>query len=184
MFCPNIFTNRHADFSSLQIKRRDAAGRLKITLLVEDVISGQKRFVSLADRFASLEQSSGVAKRFAAPLVAIDEPNQQGRLSDPGVQLLQQREILWNETRLENQILRRISGDRQLRSQHQFRAGGCETLISADDQVAITAQISHGGVNLSETNLHVALRQIMRNLASSNSLLLGRARHSVRAVWA
>jgi len=59
----------HADFFPCTSNGLDAIGWLEITLLVEDIVSGQKRFVSFADWFASLEQSSGVAKRFAAPLV-------------------------------------------------------------------------------------------------------------------
>src|SRR5205823_10807760 len=115
MFCPNILTNGHADFFSLHVERLDMAGRLEITLLIKDVVSGQKRFVDFADRFASLEQSSGVAKRFAAPLVTIDKSNQQRRLPHLGVQLFQQGKVLRNEARLENKILRRISCKRQLR---------------------------------------------------------------------
>src|SRR5207248_6019191 len=57
--------------------------------------------------------------------------------------------------------------DRQLWSQHQFCPGGSETLIRANDQFAIPAQIAHGGVNLSKTNLHAALQQIMRNTVRS-----------------
>jgi hypothetical protein len=85
------------------------------------------------------------------------------------VHLFEQGEILGNEARLENEILRRISGDRQLRRQHQFRACRSETLISANDQLTITGQIAHGRVDLRKTNLHIALGQIMRNIASGKS---------------
>src|SRR5436190_4852373 len=171
MFRPNIFTNGHADFFAVDINRLDPAGRLEVTLLVENVVGGQQGLVTFADRLAPLEQSSGVTERFSASLVTINEPDQQRRFSDASVQFLQHRKVLRNEARLENQILRRIPRDRQLRSQHQFRTGGSEALISADDQFAITAQIAHRRVNLSKTNLHAALRQIMRNTAGSNPVL-------------
>src|SRR5438874_1623092 len=156
MFRPNIFTNGHADFFSPDINRLDLAGRLEVTLLVENVVGGQKGLVTFADRLAAIEQSSGVTERFSASLVTINEPDQQRRFSDASVQFLQDREILRNEARLENQVLRRISRDCQLRGQHQIRAGRSKPLVSPDDQFAIAAQISHGGVNLSKTNLHAA----------------------------
>src|SRR5207248_10679850 len=42
------------------------------------------------------------------------------------------------------------------RCQNQFRAGGRETLISAQDFLKIAAQISDRRINLSKTNLHAA----------------------------
>ena len=72
------------------------------------------------------------------------------------MKFVQNRKVLWNETRFKNQILRRISSDGQLWSQHQFRARRSEALISADDQFAVSAQIAYRRVDLSKTNLHVA----------------------------
>ena len=40
-----------------------------------------------------------------------------------------------------------------------------------DDLLEIAAQIPDGRVNLSKTDLHAALEQIMRNTAGSNALL-------------
>ena len=73
------------------------------------------------------------------------------------MQLCQQLQIFRNETRFENQILRRVSGHRQLGREHEFRARRGEPLIRAGDQFAVSPQISDGRVNLSETNLHAAL---------------------------
>src|SRR5262249_40297589 len=115
MFCPNIFANRYADFSPVNKKRLDGLGRLKITLLVKDVVSRAQRFVSFADRLAALEQRGGVPKRFAASFVAINKPDEQRRVSDASVQFIKDRKVLRNKPRFENQILRRVSGDRQLR---------------------------------------------------------------------
>src|ERR1700757_2512867 len=172
MFRPDIFTNGHADFSSLHIKRLDAVGGLEVTLLVEDIISGQKRFVRFADRFAPLEQSGGVAERFTTPLVSIDIPDQQRSFADARMKFLQNRKIFRDKTRLKNQVLRRISGDRELGSQHQFSTCGSKALISTKDQIAIPAQITYRRVDLSKTDLHAALMHVMRIVAGSNSLLL------------
>src|SRR4029077_4236928 len=70
------------------------------------------------------------------------------------MQLCQQFQIFRNEARFENQILRRVSGHRQLRREHEFRARRGEPLIRTGDQFAVSTQISDGRVNLSETNSH------------------------------
>src|SRR5881296_58032 len=167
MFCPNILANGHADFFAVDFKRLDAVCRLEIAIFIENIVGRQKGFVRLADRFAPLEQRRGVTKWFAPFLVAINEPDQQRRFSDASVQFLQDCKILRNEARLKNQVLWWISRDRQLRSQHQFRARGSKTLISADDEFTIPVQITHGRVKLSKTNLHAALSHIKCKIAGS-----------------
>src|SRR5437660_5436611 len=109
MFCPNILTDGHADFFSVDIKRLDAVGRLEIAIFIEDIVSRQKRLVRLTNRFALLEQSRGIAERFAVSFVAINEPHQQRRFSDASVQFSKQPNVLRKEPRLKNKILRRIS---------------------------------------------------------------------------
>src|SRR5438067_2242937 len=115
MFRPNVLTYSYADFFAVNFKRLDVACRLEIAIFIENIVGRQKGLVRLTDRFAPLEQSRRVPKRFAAPLVAINKSDQQRRVSDASVQFLQDREIFRNKARLKNQILWRISRDRQLR---------------------------------------------------------------------
>src|SRR6266481_5172908 len=110
-------------------------------------------------------------KRFATLLIAIHESDQQRRFSDLSMQFFQQSKIFRDEPRFKNQILGRVAGDCQFRRQHQFGACGGEPLISADDQFAVPSQVPDSRVNLSKTNLHAAVGQIMRNGESSNFLL-------------
>src|SRR5262249_28541694 len=138
------------------IERLNALSRLKIPLLIENIVSRQERFVSFPDWFAPFEQSRSVTKWFAASLVAINEPDEQRRIADTSVQFLQQFQIFRNETRFENQILRRVSGHGQLGGEYEFRARSREPLIRAGDQLVISPQIPHRRVNLSETNFHAA----------------------------
>src|SRR5436189_5623859 len=112
MFRPNVFTNSYANFFAVGFKRLDAACRLEIAIFIENIVSRQKGLVRLTHRFAPLEQRPRVPKRFAAPLVAINEPDQQRCLPDLSVLFLQDREILRNEARLKNQIVWWISRDR------------------------------------------------------------------------
>src|SRR5205823_6107874 len=127
--------------------------------------------VRFADRFAALEQSGGIVKGLAASFIAVNKTNKQSRVSDAGVKLIEDLEILRNKTRFEDEVLRRVSGNGQFWRQDQFGATGRETLVSADDLLKIAAQIPDGRVNLSKTNLHAALEQTMRNAARSNPLL-------------
>src|SRR4051794_28006598 len=172
MFRPNIFANCDANFLSVNNEWLHRLGRLEISLLVENVVCRQKRFVCFTDWLAAFEQRGGVAEWFAASVVAIDKPDEQRRVSDASMQLPQQLQIFRNKARFKNQVLRRISGDRQLRCQHKFRSRCCEPLICSSNQFTVSSQIADRRINLSETNLHV-LQQIMRRGAGSNSLLLG-----------
>src|SRR2546430_8340856 len=97
MFRPDILANGYSDFFPVNKKWLDALSRLKVSLFVENIVRRQKRFVGFTDWFAAFEQSRGVAKGFAAPFVAINKPDQQRRLPDACVQLLQYRKILRDE---------------------------------------------------------------------------------------
>src|SRR5216117_1084748 len=93
-------------------------------------------------------------KRFAAPLIAVNETDQQSRVSHARMKLIEDLEILRNKTRFEDEVLRRVSGNGQFWRQDQFGASGRETLVSADDPLKIAAQIPDGRVDLSKTDLH------------------------------
>ena len=173
MFGPNILADRHADSFAVHVKRLNAAGRFEIAIFIENIVGRQKRLVRFAQRFAALQESGRVMKRLATSFIAIDKTHEQRCLADARVKFFQDRKILRDKTRFKDEVLRRISADGQFRRQNQFRARSCKTLVSADDQFAIASQIPYGRVNLSKTNLHAALRQVMRNGVTSNPLLLG-----------
>src|SRR5437016_3537092 len=111
-------------------------------------------------------------KRLPASLVSVNETDEQSRVSHARMKLIEDLEILRNKTRFEDEVLRRVSGNGQLGGQYQFGTSGRETLVGADNLLKIATQIPDGRVNLSKTDLHAALEQIMRNPASSNPLLL------------
>src|SRR6266404_7390562 len=116
--------------------------------------------MGLADGFAALEQSGGVMKRLSASFIVINKTDKQRHVPHPRVKLLEDLEILRDETRFEDEVLRRIPRNRQFRCENQLCTGRSETLVSADDLLKIAAQIPHGWVNLSKTNLHAALRRL------------------------
>src|SRR2546421_1800658 len=93
-------------------------------------------------------------KRAAAAFVPIDKPNEQRCLSEPPMKLVQDLERFRNKTRLEDQVLWRITGDRELGRNDEFRAGRGETLVRLKDLLEIAVQIPNGGIELCETDFH------------------------------
>src|SRR5439155_14652500 len=123
MFGPNIFANGHADFFPPDRERLQVACRFEITILIENVVGRQKRLMSLANWFATLEQGGGIMERLAASFVSINETDEQSRIFHARVKLLEDGKVLRDKTRFENQILRRIPSDGQFRRQDQPRHG-------------------------------------------------------------
>src|SRR5262249_22108295 len=152
MFRPDVLANRYADFFFANKKRLDGLSRLEIALLVEHIVSRQKRFVSFPDGFAAFEQSGGVSKWFATSFVAMDEPDEHRCIADAAVHFPQYLQIPRYKPGLEDELLWRIPSDRHLRRHHDSPPRRGKPLICADDRLAISPQIPHGWVNLSETN--------------------------------
>src|SRR5260370_37787486 len=99
-------------------------------------------------------------KGLAPPLIAVHKTDQQSRGSHARMKLLENGKVLRDKTRFKKQILRWISGNRQLRCQDQLRPGGSEAHVSADDFLKIAAQIPDGRIKLSKTDLHAAHRRL------------------------
>ena len=112
------------------------------------------------DRRARLQQRSCVMERLSTPLVSVYEANQQTGPANPRMEPFQNLEILRNELRLKEKVLGRIPGNGEFRSNDQFRSRGRQPLVRANDLLKITVQISDGGVDLSEADLHVVRRKL------------------------
>src|SRR5438552_15437104 len=160
MFGPDIFANGDAEFFPAQVKWFHPAGRFKISVFIEDIVSGQERFVRRANRFTRFKQGGGIVKWFTAAFIPIDETDEQGGGPHPRVKAFENLKILGNKARFEDEVLRWVPGNGQLGCQNQFRASRGESLISARDLVKITAQIPNRRIELSKTDLHGALRRV------------------------
>ena len=123
MFGPDVFANGDADFLAAKIERRDFARRFEVTIFIEDIVGRQKRLVRFLNRFAAFKKRSGVMKRFSGALVSIDKTDEQRRAAQARLQLVEHLEILRNETRFENEILRRITGHGQFGREDDVGAG-------------------------------------------------------------
>ena len=122
--------------------------------------SGRSDLCVFAIGAPGLKQGGGIVKRFAAPLVSVDETDEQRGAADARLELFEDLEILRNELRFEDEVLRRITGNGELRRQDQFRSGGRQPLVGAGDFLKIAAQIPDGGIDLSETDLHAVPRKL------------------------
>ena len=78
-----------------------------------------------------------------AHVVAIDEAHEQTGSPHLRMQPFENLKILGNKARFENEVLRWVPGNRQLRRQNQVSAGRSESFIGAGDLFEITAQISN-----------------------------------------
>src|SRR5438105_498154 len=99
-------------------------------------------------------------ERLSAPLVSIYETDQQTCPANVLLEPCQNLDILRNKLRFKEKILRRIPGNGELRSNDQFCSRGGKPLVGANDLLKIPAQISDGGVDLSEPDLHAVPRKL------------------------
>jgi hypothetical protein len=102
----------------------------------------------------SLEESRGIMERLAPAFVAVDEANEERRSADFFMQPLHHLNILGNEAGLEEQILRRISGNGELGHKNKVGSGGVQAFVGLQDFVRVTPKITNRGVDLSKANFH------------------------------
>ena len=107
------------------------------------------------NRPAWLQQGRRIVKWFSAPLVSVYESDEQTGAANMRLELFQDLEILRNELRFEEKVLRRITRNGELRRDDQFCSRAGQPLIGARYLFKIAAQISDGGIDLSEPDLHV-----------------------------
>ena len=154
-FRPDVLANRDAD-----IFPRDAHGsrpsrRLEVARLVEHVVSRQQGFADFFHRRTAAQQGGDIAERTPRRFVVeIDAAGEQRHVADRAVEGVEAFERQRDKLRFENQILRRVAGDREFRREHQFRAACNGDVVRVEDFVKISAQIADGRVDLGEADLH------------------------------
>src|SRR5436853_3658139 len=110
--------------------------------------------MSFSNRLLAHEQSSRIMKRSTSAFVSIDKAHEQRGFADATVQLVQDLQIFRNETRLKDQVLRGITGDRELGRYDQVGPGRGEALIRLEDPLEVAAQIANGRIDLGEADFH------------------------------
>ncbi len=72
------------------------------------------------------------------------------------MEALDRFEILRHEARLEDEVLRRVTADRQFRSEDQFRVGRGESLVGGEDLFKVTSKIADNGIDLRNADPHAS----------------------------
>ena len=133
----------------------DGAGRagLEVALLVEDAVVGQ---VDLAvDRVhgAVGEDGGGVVDVLGA-LGKADDGDEPARV---GGQLAQRRRRVGEEVLLEQQILGRVAGERELGKQDELGAGIARGADPRADALGVAFDVADGGVHLAQGEAHARI---------------------------
>ena len=129
--------------------------RLEIAVLVKHVVGRQEAFAGDNGNLAPVAPCGGVEERPAlAGGVCLHEPDQRRDIADRGGDFRQRRFNIGDKAALEEQIARRISGDRQLREYHNLGSLGDEGTIGVEDTAGVSGKVADGRVDLCEANAH------------------------------
>src|SRR5689334_11843443 len=168
MFRPNVLADRNPDAPTTESQRRNLRGRLEVPIFIEYVVSGQKRFVRSLRRLIGLKQSRGVMEWLTAAFVPINKTDQQCRFAQPFLKAIEHRQIFRNEPGFKEEVLRWITGNRQLRRDHDIGADLCELIVSGRDFLEVALQITDGWIDLRETDFHPRNKLRARNGPARN----------------
>ena len=89
-----------------------------------------------------------------ALLLERDETHGQRHGADRALQPPQHLQVGGHETRLEEQVLRRIAGDGQFGRQDEVRARFDRALVGVEDFLVVARQVADHGVDLGEADFH------------------------------
>ena len=110
---PDILANRHPDPVAADLDRHRSRPRLKIPRLVENIVGRQEGLENFPHRPVLFEHGGGVEKRPPVPRgIHVHATDEEGRLADPAVKLVERGQIPGNKIRFEEQVLRGIAGER------------------------------------------------------------------------
>ena len=121
---PDVLADRHPDAQAVPNHRLAGFTGLEISPLVEDIIGGQQGLPHPVGDPAILKPGGRVAERFPRPggVVMVHVANQQRHGLGFTGKVIERLQALRHELRLEDQVARRISYQRQLGREHQLRA--------------------------------------------------------------
>ena len=156
---PEILADGDACFDAGDVDDTNAASRLEVAQLVEDVVSRQQRLVLLMHDPAVLCDERRVVQRFPAPaLVFRDAAEDERDLAGYGGERVTNLERRCHENVAVEQIARRIARHGQFRDHHDLGAAANAFFIRSPDQLGVRAQRADGGIDLADENPHVNFR--------------------------
>jgi hypothetical protein len=110
---------------------------------------------------AAAQDRGGVVPRAAFPVGVADD---HGDFRGVGRQRQERLPALVAEVVAQEQVLRRIAGQRHFGGDHEFGAGGARLVDRGADAGRVGGEVAHGGVDLGDGDLHgtEALRECRR----------------------
>ena len=166
---PDVLANRDAEFVSVELKRRDGLGRLKITVLVENVVGRQQAFVRAPDDFPISQNGGGVAQRASGPLgIPVHVTDAQRNRADAPGGFGERGEIGLDKIPAQQQIARRVAAQEQFRREDEFRAERDGPFAGGQKFLPVGREIADGRVELEQADFH--LRFTIFNLRAGREL--------------
>ena len=147
---PDVLADGDPDRHAVDVDQRAALAALEVAVLVEDAVVGQAVLAIDALHGAVGDDCGGVEDVVVAFREADDRDEAADRLRDP----LERRPRVRQEVGLQQQVLRRVPGDRQLREEDDLSPGGRGALQVVEDQPLVALEVADDGVDLREGDPH------------------------------
>ncbi len=153
---PDVLADRQGHVHAVEAHDGEATARDEVPVLVEHPVVGQMVFEVGGDDPAAETEGGGVAGRRAggrAVVVEVADDDAQLRQTDGpqvGGQFVDLRHGCLPERAPEDEVLRRVAGERHLRDRQQVRAARHGRVRCVEDPGAVSRQITHGEVDLGQ----------------------------------
>ena len=143
---PGVLADRDADPDAADAEEVAGVGALgEVAMLVEHLVVGQLALAVDADDPAVGAHGQRVEELVAGP---VDEADEGGAPTGGGGDPVERLEVVGDEARLQQQVLRRVAGDRQLGERHQVAAVGLGRLDRVDEALDVAVEIADHEVEL------------------------------------
>ena len=142
---PGVFADRHPELDSMELHQRQRllpAG--EVALLVEHRVVGQQTLV-IAEHHLTLKTQGSPVEQIS---VEVDEANHRGAAAGAGRDRMQYLQIVFHEPGLEDQILGRVSGHRQLGEHRDIGPGLLGPFQKLDHAGQVALQVANRGIEL------------------------------------
>ena len=143
---PDVLADRQADGHAVDLDRRPARAGLEVAQLVEDAVVGQVQLAVDRLHRAVGEHGGGVVDVVGPLGVADDRDDPLDAGGDP----LQRGARVGEEVLLEQQVLGRVAGERQLGEDDELRARRARRGDLAGDLRLVAGDVADDGVDLRE----------------------------------
>ena len=148
---PQVLAHCQAERRSPELEQADLGARLEVALLVEHAVVRQQPLAVDVGHAAVRADEARVVEAAVLGVRRTDERDDaRGRLRHLTCRLRSRTD----ERGAEQEVLRRIAGDRELREHNEVGAGDARLSDPRDDAVTVAVEVADGRVDLSQGDLH------------------------------